>query len=64
MCTGTPDVPSVPERQQMKLPDQGSNAFSDKDSRRRRRAMIAGLVTSPTGAMGTANTSATSNTLG
>lgn len=48
----------------MKLPDQGSSAFSDKDSRRRRRAMIAGLVTSPTGAMGTANTSATSNTLG
>ncbi len=61
---GTPDVPSVPERQATKLPDQGSTANSDKDSRRRRRAMIAGLVTSPQGALGTASTTAASPTLG
>lgn len=68
MCIGggTPDLPSVPERQATKLPDQGSSAFSDKTSRRRRAAMIAGLVTSPQGALGAVNTSSasTSSTLG
>lgn len=61
MCIGgTPSIPSVPERQAMKLPDQGSTAFTDKGSRRRRLAMMAGLVTGNNGALGTANTSSAS----
>ena len=35
-----------------------------RDAIRRRRAMISGMMTSPNGALGTANTSAASNTLG
>ena len=68
MCLGggTPDIPAVPERQATKLPDQGSTSFSDKDSRRRRLALMAGLVTSPQGALGAVNSSSasTSSTLG
>ncbi|WP_200928280.1 hypothetical protein [Sphingobium sp. Leaf26] len=48
----------------MKLPDEGADVSSDRDARRRRRAMLSGLITSPSGATGTANTSAASNTLG
>ncbi|WP_167369506.1 hypothetical protein [Sphingobium indicum] len=48
----------------MQLPDQGADVSGDRDARRRRRAMISGLITSPSGALGSANTSATSNTLG
>lgn len=65
ICTpSTPDVPTVPERQAVKLPDEGADVSSDRDARRRRRAMLSGLITSPSGATGTANTSAASNTLG
>ncbi len=68
MCIGggTPDIPAVPERQPTKLPDQGSSAFSNKDVRRKRLAMMAGLITSPQGALGAVNTSSssTSSTLG
>ena len=48
ICTSTPDVPTVPERQPVKLPDEGSPATTD-DFRKRRRAIIAGLMTSPEG---------------
>jgi len=58
LCTSTPDVATVPERQAVKLPDAGSTGTTDADARRRRRAVIAGLMTSPQGALGTANTSA------
>ncbi|AIT81228.1 hypothetical protein [Novosphingobium pentaromativorans] len=51
MCTGTPDIPSVPERQAMKLPDNGAPEGST-DNSRRRRAIIAGLMTSPSGTVG------------
>lgn len=66
MCIGgTPDIPAVPERQATKLPDQGAT-FSDKDSRRRRLALMSGLVTSPQGALGAVKSSSasTSSTLG
>ncbi|UXC93119.1 hypothetical protein EGM87_22755 [Sphingobium sp. RSMS] len=48
----------------MKLPDEGTDPASDRDARRRRKAMISGMITGPSGALGAANTSATSNTLG
>lgn len=48
----------------MQLPDQGADPVKDRDARRKRRATIAGMMTSPSGALGTANTSATSSTLG
>lgn len=48
----------------MQLPDEGADPVADRDARRRRRATIAGMMTSPNGALGTANTSATSGTLG
>jgi hypothetical protein len=51
MCVGKPKVPKVPpaaERQQVKLPDNGSTTRVD-DIARRRRAMAA---TAFTGALG------------
>jgi len=51
MCTPkTPDVPTVPERQAVKLPDQG--APISKDASFRRRAIMAGIMTSPQGVLG------------
>jgi len=44
-------VPTVPERQAVKLPDQGATA-SASDGNRFRRAMMAGLMTSPQGVLG------------
>jgi len=54
----------MPERQSVKLPDEGADPVADRDARRRRKAMISGMITGPNGALGTANTSAASNTLG
>jgi hypothetical protein len=54
MCTATPDVPPPAERQAVKLPDQGATATRGDSSRR--RAMLAGLVTSMTGALGSPTT--------
>lgn len=51
MCTGTPDIPSVPERQASKLPDAGAPTSASQTDRYR-RAMMAGLVTSPQGVLG------------
>jgi hypothetical protein len=51
MCTSTPDVPTVPERQAVKLPDSGAPEGA-LDNGRRRRAILAGLITSPQGVLG------------
>lgn len=52
MCMSTPDVPTVPERQATKTPDNGARAASPEELKRRRRAMMATLFTSPQGALG------------
>lgn len=54
-------MPTVPERQAAKLPDAGAPAGST-DNNRFRRAMMAGLITSPQGVLG--SPSATKPTLG
>ena len=46
---GTPDVPTVPERQASKLPDQGAKTNDKANTNAMRRAMLAGMVTSPGG---------------
>lgn len=46
---GTPDVPTVPERQASKLPDQGAKTNDKANTNAMRRAMLAGMVTSPSG---------------
>lgn len=51
MCASSPDISSVPERQAMKLPDSGAPQGST-DNSRQRRAMLAGLMTSPQGTVG------------
>lgn len=48
MCTSTPDVPTVPERQSAKLPDQGAPAGATRNNTFR-RALLAGLMTPMTG---------------
>ncbi|WP_158500127.1 hypothetical protein [Sphingopyxis macrogoltabida] len=53
-------MPTQPERQSMKLPDEGLDLT--KDSSKRRRAIMAGIITSPQGALGSPN--AASPTLG
>lgn len=60
MCTGgTPDVPSVPERQSVKQPvtDAGVRGQTNEDERRR-RGMLATILTSPQGALTPASTTA------
>lgn len=56
----TPDVPTVPERQAVKLPDAGSAIT--KDASFRRRAIMAGIMTGPQGVLG--NPNVTKPTLG
>jgi len=51
MCMSAPSVPSVPERQAAKLPDQGA-ADNAGISSKFRRAILAGLITSPQGVLG------------
>lgn len=51
MCTSAPDIPSVPERQAAKLPDAGAPATATNNNRFR-RALMAGLITSPQGVLG------------
>lgn len=45
----TPDVPTIPERQAAKLPDQGATADGVSDRARRRRGMMAAVLTSAQG---------------
>lgn len=47
----TPDVPSIPERQAAKLPDQGAGDGASGNSKFR-KALLAGLITSPQGVLG------------
>lgn len=51
----TPKVPTIPERQAVKLPDAG--APIGKDASMRRRAIMAGIMTSPQGVLGSPNVS-------
>jgi len=51
----TPKVPTIPERQAVKLPDAGSPI--SKDASMRRRAIMAGIMTSPQGVLGNPNVS-------
>lgn len=59
MCTSTPDVPTMPERQATKLPDSGSTANNSDAAAKRRRGLYASILTSPQGTMGAPTTSAT-----
>jgi hypothetical protein len=53
MCVGgTPDVPTVPERQASKLPDGGNTASRTQDALKRRRALMATVLTGPNGVLG------------
>lgn len=59
MCTGgTPDVPSVPERQSVKQPLTAAGGVSTTNDERRRRGMMATILTSSQGALASANTTA------
>ncbi len=61
MCISTPkapDVPTIPERQATKLPDNGSTAELTDARTRRRRGLYASIFTSPRGTMGAPSTSA------
>jgi hypothetical protein len=51
ICISTPNVPTVPDRQAAKLPDSGAPQGSATDTTQR-RAILAGLVTSPQGVLG------------
>lgn len=58
MCMGgTPEVPTVPERQAAKLPDGGGTANDSAQRNARRRALMATILTSPSGTMGAPATS-------
>lgn len=55
MCISAPhapDIPTVPERQAVKLPDNGAPTGAADNSAFRRRALLAGLITSPQGVLG------------
>lgn len=64
MCVGggVPDVPTVPERQATKLPDGSQAAERTDDRARRRMAYAASILTSPTGVLGQAATTANLST--
>jgi len=58
VCTSTPDMPTVPQRQAVKLPDSGSKVSLDTDARRR-KAMMAGIMTGAQGVLTPASTAKT-----
>lgn len=59
MCMpSTPDVPTVPERQAAKLPDNGSTASRTGSATNRRHALMATILTGPGGALGSPTTTA------
>jgi hypothetical protein len=67
MCVSAkaPDVPAIPERQSVRLPDNGATQARSDASARRRRGLYASILTSPQGALGSANLSGVSGaTLG
>lgn len=61
MCVSgkAPDIPAVPERQAAKLPDGGSPVNNSTQMAARRRALMATVLTSPTGTMGAPSTTGT-----
>lgn len=59
MCGGSPDVPTVPERQAARMPDGGNLDQRSSDQRRRRFAYAASVLTSPQGVLGQPSTTAT-----
>jgi hypothetical protein len=59
MCVGgTPNVPSVPERQSVKQPSADARGLSQDDEMRRRRGMMATILTSSQGALTPVSTTA------
>jgi hypothetical protein len=63
MCISTPKAPDVPppaQRQEMKLPDNGSTAGVADQNARRRRGLYASIFTSAQGTMGAPSTTSTS----
>ena len=61
MCVGggTPDVPTVPERQSAKQPESaGGTAGRAADIAKRRMQYAASILTSPQGVLGAAGTTA------
>ena len=54
-----PVVPAIPERQAMKLPDDGFTAGRSDDIAKRRRGMMATVMTGPAGLGTSAQTTAT-----
>lgn len=61
MCS-VPDVQRAPERQAAKAPDGGAVTDRSDERQRRRMAMAASILTSPSGAMGTPATTAGAKT--
>ncbi len=61
MCVSgkAPDVPTIPERQAVKAPDKGATLDTVSDRAKRRRGMMASILTSAQG-----TTSPVSTTLG
>ncbi|WP_084238678.1 hypothetical protein [Sphingomonas asaccharolytica] len=62
MCISTPktpDVPTIPERQPTKLPDNGATAGVVDQNARRRRGLYASVFTNPQG-LGAPSTTSTS----
>jgi hypothetical protein len=53
MCS-TPTIPTAPTRQAVQLPDGGAPAQAG-DPTTWRRAMMAGMMTTPTGVLGAPN---------
>jgi hypothetical protein len=67
MCISAkaPEVPSIPERQSVRLPDNGATAARSDILSKRRRGLYASILTTPNGALGAANISGTTGaTLG
>jgi hypothetical protein len=52
----TPEVPTIPERQAVKAPDQSAPDMGVTDRARRRRGMMASILTSAQGATGAVST--------
>lgn len=57
MCMGAPDVPTTPERQSVKQPVSEVRTQTNEDERRR-RGMLATILTSSQGALQPAVTTA------
>jgi len=62
MCMGgTPSIAQPAQRQQAKLPDNGSTAARTDDTLARRRALWATIMTSPSGTLGSPSTTSSTS---